>query len=112
MNQKFVGGLYISGFHPEKLGIHVRPAPICLIPTEEKLEFQARYGLHHLIGPWTAERQRVTGVYRLRGALGFRSLIRIEGQQDLQLTFATSRPDEVLHSLEELGYPVQEKLLW
>jgi hypothetical protein len=48
----------------------------------------------------------------LRGALGFRPVIRIEGQQELQLAFGTSRPDEVLHALEELGYPVTEKLVW
>lgn len=112
MNQKFVSDLYIYGYNPGRWGLHVRPTPVYLIPTEEKLEFQARYGLHHFIGPWTAERQRVTRVYRLRGALSLKPLIRIEGQQDLQLAFATSRPDEVLHSLEELGYPVTEKLFW
>lgn len=112
MNQKFVGEFYVLGYNPERLGMHVRPTPSYLIPTEEKLEFQARYGLHHFIGPWTAERQHVTGVYRLRGALSFRPVIRIEGQQDLKLAFGTSRPDDVLHALEELGYPVTEKLVW
>ena len=109
IREKFVGGLYIPGSSPAKFGMDIGVPWIFLIPTEERLEFQVRLGLHRFFGPWTVERQRVTKVFRVRRFPTFPwPIVRIEGQ-DGQWSFRTSEPVDVLACLEELGYPVDRE---
>jgi hypothetical protein len=111
MNQKFVGGLYRrNGSNSYGFGMDIGVPWILLIPTEEKLEFRVRLGLQRFFGPWTVERQSITKVFRMRRGLTFPwPILRIEGQQDLQWTFRTYEPVDVLGCLEELGYPVDRE---
>jgi hypothetical protein len=104
MSEQFVGGLYIPW------SAKISPPWILLIPTEEKLEFQVRFGLHRIFGPWTIERQRVIKVFRMRrGPMTPWPSLRIIGDHDLHWAFRTYSPDEVLWHLEELGYPIDRE---
>lgn len=101
MSNEFVGGLLIPST------VKFSPPWIRLVPTQERLEFQIRFGLHRLAGPWTLERQRITKVYRKRrGPLTPWPSLGILGDHGLFWTFRTYEPDEVLNRLEELNYPV------
>jgi hypothetical protein len=102
MSEGFVGGVLIPG------SVNIGPPWILLIPTEEKLEFQVRLGLHRIFRPWVIERQRVIRVFRTRsGLMDPRPSLRVVGDDDdLQWSFRTSSPVEVMRRLEELGYPV------
>ena len=100
-SEEFVGGLLIPW------SVKISPPWILLVPTEETLEFQARFGLQRLFGPWTIERQRVTRVFRMRrGPITPWPSLRVVGDHDLHWSFRTYKPVEVLCLLEELGYPV------
>jgi hypothetical protein len=102
MSEGFVGGLLIPG------SVKIGPPWILLIPTEEKLEFQVRLGLHRIFLPWTIERQSVIKVFRMRrGPMTPWPSLRVVGDDDdLQWSFRTYSPVEVMRRLEELGYPV------
>lgn len=56
--QEFVGGLNMPKV------VRIFPPSIRLRLTEDSMEFRVRYGLHHFVGPWKLERQRITNVYR------------------------------------------------
>ena len=104
MSEEFVGGVLIPG------SVKISPPWILLIPTEEKLEFQVRFGLHRILGPWTIERQRVIKVFRMRrGPMTPWPSLRVIGDCDLHWSFRTYKPVEVLCHLEELGYPVDRE---
>ncbi len=104
MSEDCVGGVLIPG------SVKISPPWILLIPTEEKLEFQVRFGLHRRFGPWTIERQRVIKVFEMRkGLMTPLHSLRVVGDHDLYWCFRTYSPDEVLWHLEELGYPVDRE---
>lgn len=78
---------------------------VVLTVTPDALEFRARLGLDRFFGPWKLERTRITRVFK-RSRTGIRSTLGIYGEDNLDWTLHTSRPDEILLCLEEFGYPV------
>jgi hypothetical protein len=98
--QEFVGGLNM----PEV--VRIFPPSIRLRLTEDSMEFRVRYGLHHFVGPWKLERQRITNVYREQRGLDLFHGIGIVSNDGRWWTFYTYRPNDVLRCLNDLGYPV------
>ena len=75
-----------------------------LVANQERLIFRARFGLSLLAGPWKIERAEVHSVSLIRGLMG--KAVNIQGVGSLNWTIYSYKPEPLLLTLEELGYPV------